>query len=61
MLVLGMVANYAGSFFGFDVEERPICHKFMSKLVSALDPPEDIVDSFIHAAVINLTKKIPAN
>ena len=61
MLVLRIVANETGGFLCFDVDECPIRHKFMSKLVSALDPPEEIVDSFIHAAVIYLTKKIPAD
>ena len=57
MLMLGMVADETACSIIF----LPISHKFMSKLVSFLNPPKEIVDSLVNTAVIDLTEEIPAN
>ena len=47
--MLGMVADDTA----ISIISLPISHKFMSKLVSFLNPPEKIVDSLVNTAVID--------
>jgi hypothetical protein len=54
MLSLRIIADETGSILCYYIGECPIRHKFMSEFIRALHTPEEVVNGFIHAAVVDL-------
>ena len=54
MFALRIIADETHGTLSYYIGECPICHKFMSEFVRTLHTPEEVVNGFVHTAVIDL-------
>jgi hypothetical protein len=56
VLALGVIADETDSALSLYFGERPIGYKFMPEFVCALHTPKEVINGFVHAAVIDLSE-----